>query len=436
MASTENGWPRPWEVVAILVGCLSIVVFLLAIYVMYGILLSRRSPSAPANDTRTQPSESRISTGSTGSSSQRQQQQQQLRRSSSQRNKKGNPFVFNLYLFFIILPDATTNGFGGFSLIWQGTHDGLLMPAICTVRDSLLFFYFYSNIYLNCFVAREIYTIVLASYQRQKVNPPSIRTCLGQVAISYLVGLIIATWWTLDVNASPFTLYDRRSCDWNAGSPAEEEDPVFNDVTSSLLAFAIVFPPLGYVFWVWFRIWKRNLLPLRGRTRMIALYFCRIVLVFLGFTFPAMMLMTVRTWLNPIEYRTARYWMQMVFFIMIPMQCLVTLRISIENVDYFTPRHQALRQSSAIERSISVSGIQAEDLDGPQADRRMWKAGFFFCSCHRGKAHLSTEPIRTEWDSEDVYQDDREQRQTDVVSSSETGPPVSKDVAGMTDNDP
>ena len=156
---------------------------------------------------------------------------------------------------------------------------------------------------------------------------------------------------------------------------------------------------------------------------MIALYFCRIVLVFLGFTFPAMLLMTIRKWLDPVKYRVARYWMQTVFFVMIPMQCFVTLRIAIENIDYFKPTQQQAHRTS----SVSISGIQAEDLEAPQANSGMWKASFFVCPCRRGSAHLE-QPTRTEWDSEDVYQHDREQPQTDVISSSETGP-VANDVA-------
>ena len=392
----SEGWPRSWEVVAILVGCLSIVVFLLASYVEWGIVHSLSSTSESASTTVSSNrfsmtrSASSASIPATHPQQQDQPNQNQHTSTSQSQGSQRRKGVFNLYLFFIILPDAIVNGFHGFSLIWQGTgtHDGLLLPGICIVRDSLGLSYFYSNIYLNMFVGREIYTIVLASYQRQRVDPPSIPKCLAQVAASYLIGAAVALWYTMDLKASPFTLYDRQSCDWKA------ESQVFNNLTSSIVAFAIVFPPLGYVFWVWFRVWKRKLLPLRGRTRMIALYFCRIVVVFLGFSFPAMMMSTIRTWLDPVDYRTARYWTHMMYFLMIPMQCLVTLRIAIENIEYFRPAVQQ-RQTH---RQSSISGIDAADIEAPQSES-VWKASFFFCPSRRNAHHHQQQGATTEEDS-------------------------------------
>jgi hypothetical protein len=58
--------------------------------------------------------------------------------------------------------------------------------------------------------------------------------------------------------------------------------------------------PLLYATWVCFDIWKKNLMPSRGRRRLLSIYFVRIIAVFVGMWLPFILLVYVAGyWLNP-----------------------------------------------------------------------------------------------------------------------------------------
>merc|ERR1719162_419242 len=55
---------------------------------------------------------------------------------------------------------------------------------------------------------------------------------------------------------------------------------------------AISMPPFLYVFWTAYKIHTKKLLPLQGRTRVLALYFMRIIVIFVAFYIPILLVAT------------------------------------------------------------------------------------------------------------------------------------------------
>ena len=208
------------------------------------------------------------------------------------KNKNGNNDTngnnsFNLYLFFIILPDILYNCITGIAQFYEGIHDGKYPPnfPLCEMRMGFSFFYYFTNLYLNAVLAYEIYTIVVNSYRRRHTNPPSIRKVYTQVGLVYLFTTLLSLWFIINVPWSPFGFENMTYCITKSGSPTADKQ-LFSESMGSLIAICIVLPPFIYVFYVGFKVWYNALLPIKGRTRAISLYFFRIVLVFICFYIP------------------------------------------------------------------------------------------------------------------------------------------------------
>merc|ERR1712232_1310556 len=98
---------------------------------------------------------------------------------------KARKFTFNLYIIFAILPDSLCNGILGVSLFYEAFHDGAMPGFLCSWMCFHLLFYYLSNLYVNAVIAKEVYTLVVNSYQRKRTVPPSMRTVICQVGIVY-----------------------------------------------------------------------------------------------------------------------------------------------------------------------------------------------------------------------------------------------------------
>ena len=54
-----------------------------------------------------------------------------------------------------------------------------------------------------------------------------------------------------------------------------------------------------YTFWVAYKVWNEKLLPLQGKTRVLALYFLRIIVIFVAFYTPILVLSIVSIYTAP-----------------------------------------------------------------------------------------------------------------------------------------
>jgi hypothetical protein len=273
---------------------------------------------------------------------------------------------FNMYLIFIILPDAMLNGIVGISLFWEASHEGTYTSAFCKARNSFSFFYYFTNLYMNAVVAREINILVQNSYRRIRTRPPPFRKVAGQIIGVYLLAALLAAWCLLEVRWSPYTITDAVYCNPSTGSPTD--DPVFTEWTGTLVGLAMVGPPFIYVFWVGWHVWKSNLLPIKGRTRALSLYFFRIVLVFFCFYIPSISIAFI--YFNiPTDYHSIRFWMLWVFTLLIPLQCIVTLKLVMTKDDINKAiRHGSSRffcfgKSSGLARTSSQEDCWDEEED-------------------------------------------------------------------------
>jgi len=138
---------------------------------------------------------------------------------------------------------------------------------------------------MNCIVAYEMFSLIKDSYQRKKIDPPSVRKVLMQGVCVYTVTTIFATWFALEVPWPPYSVSDAGTSIWSS-----MEGGVFSTTGTLALSIVVLSPPTLYVLYVAFTIWWKELLPRSGRTRAISLYFIRILFVFFAFYYPGIVL--------------------------------------------------------------------------------------------------------------------------------------------------
>lgn len=135
-----------------------------------------------------------------------------------------------------------------------------------------------------------------------------------------------------------------------------------------------------------------------GRTRAIALYFMRIVLLFFAFYLPNIVTGTILVYAT--KSMNKKFWLLTVQHVFIPLQCLVTLRFAITKHDiqklfeesYAGVTLAASARLSAIRNSVLGSNIEYvcndKTLHFPDDDENQ-----------------DNEIPTSEWEKDDVYED-------------------------------
>ena len=245
----------------------------------------------------------------------------------------------------------------------NGTNPYKIFP-LCEISIGSNFFYYFTNVYMNAILANEIYKLVVNSNQRRRTNPPSSIKVITQVGTVYFFTTCLATWYLLHVPWSPLGFENMTYCIPKTGSPTQSfssssyksnqeqqldqqdqdhdqqqhSNQIFTEFTSTLMGVGIVIPPFIYVFYTGFTVWYKQLLPFRGRTRIISYYFFRIMLVFTCFYIPnifivVVLMNTISSDGNPNVYDNTRFWSYCINNTFIPLQCLITLRFAITKDD-------------------------------------------------------------------------------------------------------
>lgn len=236
-------------------------------------------------------------------------------------------FTFNLYLVFILVPDSITNAIEGIRSIYEAVQ-GSIPDGLCYARNYMILFYYYSNLTVNAFIAKEVYSLVLNSYRRRRTKPPSTKTVLLQVAISYSYSAFIGSYFILPVRWSPLTVTNDSVCGAIFGSEW------ISGITGIAISMITSLPIILYVFWCGYQVWKRKLLPLKGRTRALGMYFVRIVVIFLVFYIP-MLCIAIAKNATPLQDRDSiQYFILLkIFSLIIPFQNIVTIKFLMQKDD-------------------------------------------------------------------------------------------------------
>ena len=169
---------------------------------------------------------------------------------------------YNLYIFFLAVPDLILNA----TMIVLSAM--VLANVKWDVNDAVTYIngsVWLANMWINTVVSYEVYRMVMRSQRRVRTDPPSTtRICL-QCGVVYVASLVLM---------------------WLATSGVEGSNPtIYLMATIGLLLFAAI--PFVFIPFATYRIYKTGLLSTTGRTRVMAVFFGKIVLIFFCFSLPS-----------------------------------------------------------------------------------------------------------------------------------------------------
>ena len=225
--------------------------------------------------------------------------------------------TYNLYVVFLLLPDGFNNIITALVCTFMavGYNDGCVRPgSLDDIHHTQLVFYYFSNFYLNCCVAHELHTMVAQSRRLSRMNPPKIARVLTQVGIVYSLAFLFSLWGYLDV---PWSWFDTEN-----GLMGSSEGGTFSQMGAAIMLGSLMMIPITYIIAIRFRIWKKNLLPKRGRTRVLYLYFERIIFIFFGMYLPSCSLIIYLSFLGEDTF-----WVDSMVAMFAALQALITLYV-------------------------------------------------------------------------------------------------------------
>mmetsp|Transcript_4571 Transcript_4571/g.10823 ORF Transcript_4571/g.10823 Transcript_4571/m.10823 type:complete len:388 (-) Transcript_4571:198-1361(-) len=310
-------------------------------------------------------------------------------------NKTTRKSPFNVYVLFLMLPDAL------FALINGGHYASRALETSLTppyeVSSFGFFFYFACNFYTNGVVTFEVHKLITQSNKRQRTPPPDLRRVYTQVATAYFLTTILALWAALPVSWSLSHISNREEGEGTMGSPP---GGTFSYLAGVILAYAlVVIPPSSYVVFVSIRVWRKKLLPRKGRTRALSLFFLRVIVVFVLFYFPNLMLTVV-------QYRADNspstvFWVRIARGLLNTGQAFTTL--------YLVSAKDDIREVIVHAYSKTIGqvccNISASKSNNEVKSSRVQISGLN--SEEQQNASSMTNTLQSEWEAEDEYDDDQ-----------------------------
>jgi hypothetical protein len=201
---------------------------------------------------------------------------------------------FNVYLIFLMIPDFSFSLLCGITCLLNAINGSYWSHWMCNFQQWYCVWGIGSNCWLNAIITYELHKLLKNSHQRRRYTIPSRRTVTLQALAVYLYCAFLGTWGLLEREHLPLHAIQISglAC-----------IPVETDMQSSLFFWLFFMPlfsliPICYVVYVTWDIWWHQLLPPSGKRRLLALYFGRIILVFLVLWGPYFLLNYIlATWL-------------------------------------------------------------------------------------------------------------------------------------------
>ena len=143
------------------------------------------------------------------------------------------------------------------------------------------------NAWLNGVIAYHVRDMLVHSHQSKRYFPPSLKKVTLECCFIYLWMAFLASWPLIDAIPISPRLSAGVAC-----LPHEY------DKTSTIFMWTLYMPlfvliPTGYVLFVAIDVVRRRMLPPSGKERDLAVYFARLVIVFLVMWIPSLCFMFV-----------------------------------------------------------------------------------------------------------------------------------------------
>ncbi|CAJ1947289.1 unnamed protein product [Cylindrotheca closterium] len=202
----------------------------------------------------------------------------------SSRKTRRQPF--NLYLIYLMVPDFLFSLLCAMTCLMNAIHGSYWSHWMCNFQQFYVVFGFGANMWLNGVVCFQLHRMLSFSNGRRRYQMPSRRRVTFHSMAVYSWCLFLASWGIYETPKFPF----------HSGAVTGLGClPVETDGASTLFFWLVFFPvfagiPLVYVMWACFDVYRRNLLPPRGKRRLLFIYYARLVGMFVVMWVPSIVL--------------------------------------------------------------------------------------------------------------------------------------------------
>ncbi|CAB9507781.1 expressed unknown protein [Seminavis robusta] len=196
-------------------------------------------------------------------------------------HKKTRRNAFNQYLMALMIPDIIMTNFCAWQCTALSHYQGYRYTSMCLFQSFYIIWSVGANLWVNAVIALEVHNLLVASQRRQRYYPPARKRIVWLSLACYIWAAFLASWALYGIEWFPTDSLRGLVC-----------LPLEANITSTIVWWTIFFIPIGvipltYVSYVAFCVFRRNLLPPRGKKREIAVFFFRIYISFCLLWFPA-----------------------------------------------------------------------------------------------------------------------------------------------------
>lgn len=193
-------------------------------------------------------------------------------------NKKIRSNTFNLYLIFLMIPDIVFTGFCAINCTWLVIHGGYIYEWVCPFQSFYLIYGVAANAWLNGIIAYEVRRMLVICHSGggQRYVAPTNKQVVRNSSIAYLWATFVALWGVVSL---PWLPHESNAHHGITCTPLEYSKG------STIFFWTVFVPslcliPLLYAVGATTDVILRGLLPPSGRRRELAIYFFRIIFVF------------------------------------------------------------------------------------------------------------------------------------------------------------
>ena len=193
-----------------------------------------------------------------------------------------------------MVPDAVYSLLCGVVCALNALNGAYWSTGMCNFQQLFIVWGVGSNMLLNAAVSHQLHTMLRNSGTTQRYSVPTNRFVTKQALAIYLFTAFVGTWGFIESSKFPYYV---------ASTSGLACLPVEQDWQSSIFFWVVFFPlfggiPMLYIHYVIYDVWKKGLMPPAGKRRLLAIYFGRIVVVFVLCWVPYMVLVFMfATWM-------------------------------------------------------------------------------------------------------------------------------------------
>ena len=192
-------------------------------------------------------------------------------------NAKARRSPFNQYLLYLMMPDIVYSFICGIDCLRNAIQGQYVSSVTCYIQSWYAMFGVSGSAYMNAVLAREIHHMLSFGQEFRRYQPPTSIDIAKRSAFALCFAAFVSTWGNWQVPWLPHhtVLVGGIAC-----------FPQDFDTSTSLFFYLVFFPfllaiPMGYVIFLALQIWYKDMIPKRGRRKMLAIFILRLMAVYI-----------------------------------------------------------------------------------------------------------------------------------------------------------